>query len=455
MIDKKACAGFSAKNLGKSLYFAALPGRLPTVKIIRQLFLIASFFSGLIFSAHATFSSIYIFGDSISTTTTNTSASLFPNTYYGQRYSNGRTWVEVLAQRQRLGANSITNVNWAYSSNNLSFYGQYSPVLLNNVNSFTPPANATNCLFIVWVCNADFVGDISAITKNSGTNQAQWTAAINSHLINHSNAIVSLYAKGCRDLVAPNAVDLTEIPQYNNSPSNYKAFVRQHIIGFNTSYTAMLNQIATSSPGLTIYVPDIFSLLDNVLTNAASYGLTNALYDYGNGDGPQSIDVFDAAYPPVKLLANANANGPGTNYIFLDPISPTAQFSEIIADVAQQLISPVQFSAIKQVNGSNRLDVVNLPVGLPGFVDNSTNPVPGSWTLGITNFTSLTSPQSIFIPTPPLPAGFGSGLTNISGGGGDINPNDPPSTNASGTNTFFNSAGQFYRLRFPYSWNWP
>jgi hypothetical protein len=62
MIDKKACAGFSAKNLGKSLYFAALPGRLPTVKIIRQLFLIASFFSGLIFSAHATFSSIYILG---------------------------------------------------------------------------------------------------------------------------------------------------------------------------------------------------------------------------------------------------------------------------------------------------------------------------------------------------------------------------------------------------------
>jgi len=94
-------------------------------------------------------------------------------------------------------------------------------------------------------------------------------------------------------------------------------------------------------------------------------------------------------------------------------------------------------------------------VGLGGFVDNSTNPVPGSWTLGVTNFTGLTSTQSIFIPTPPLPAGFGSGLTNISGGGGDINPNDPPSTNASGTNTFFNSAGQFYRLRFPYSWNWP
>ncbi len=33
-----------------------------------------------------------------------------------------------------------------------------------------------------------------------------------------------------------------------------------------------------SCPGLTIYEPDFFSLLDNILTNAAAYGVTNALY---------------------------------------------------------------------------------------------------------------------------------------------------------------------------------
>jgi phospholipase/lecithinase/hemolysin len=421
------------------------------VKTIRQIAALASFFGGLIFSAHATFSSIYIFGDSLSATATNNATGAYKTNYYGGtlRYSNGRTWVEVLAQRQGLGANSITNVNWAYSSNNLSFYGNFSALLVTNVNRFSPPANATNCLFVLWVDNADFVGDISAIT---GTDQAAWINAVNQHLANHFSIITNLYAKGCRTLVAPNAADITTIPEFNNSGTAYCTFVRRQITSFNASYATMLQQICASSPGLTIYNPDIFSLLNNVLTNAASYGLTNALYDQGNGAGPQPIDAIDAYY--YGLINSAALNGPGTNYIFWDGLGdPTAAMGEVIADFAQQCISPVQFSAIKQVNGSNRLDVVNMPVGLAGFVENSTNPVPGSWT-SVTNFTSLTSAQSIFIPTPPLPAGFGSGLTNISGGVGDINPNDP-STNAPGTNSFFNSAGQFYRLRFPYSWNWP
>jgi hypothetical protein len=419
------------------------------VKALRQIATIAAFFGGLIFSAHASFSSIYIWGDTLSTTTNNSSPD--PD-YYGMRESNGRTWVEVLAQRQGLGANSITNVNWSYSSNNLSYYYHLSSNVVADLKTFNSPANASNCLFVLWVDNADFVADMLVpFQPPSGTNQALWTAAINQHLINHSNAIVSLYAKGCRTLVAPNAADVTTIPYFNNSGAAYCTFVRRQITNFNASYAVILQQICANSPGLVIYNPDIYSLLNNVLTNAASYGLTNALYDQGSGFGPQPIDAIDAyQYNMINSLA---LNGPGTNYIFWDDISPTAAMGEVIADFVQQCISPVQFSAIKQVNGSNRLDVVNMPVGLGGFVDNSTNPVPGSWTL-VTNFTSLTSAQSIFIPTPPLPVGFGSGAPTNSGGPVDINPEDP-STNASGTNTFFNTAGQFYRLRLPYSWNWP
>ena len=78
--------------------------------------------------AQAAFTSIHIFGDGISTTTNNPTPSQL---YYGYnlRQSNGRVWVEVLAQRQGLGANSITNVSWSNSSNNWSYYGQYSSIL--------------------------------------------------------------------------------------------------------------------------------------------------------------------------------------------------------------------------------------------------------------------------------------------------------------------------------------
>jgi len=80
-----------------------------------------------VFRAQAGFTSLYIFGDGASTTTNYGVAPT--NLYYGKRNSNGRVWVEVLAQRQGLGANSITNVSWSNSSNNWSYYGQYSSIL--------------------------------------------------------------------------------------------------------------------------------------------------------------------------------------------------------------------------------------------------------------------------------------------------------------------------------------
>ncbi|HEY5345278.1 MAG TPA: hypothetical protein VIK62_02920 [Verrucomicrobiae bacterium] len=422
------------------------------MKRLIQFTTVILFLGGLVFSARASFSSIYVFGDTISATTTNnvigTSGT---NYFYGTRYSNGRDWVEVLAQRQGLGANSITNANWAYSSNNLSFYGQYSPLLVTNINKFVAPANATNCLFIVWVDNADFVGDMTSFgSPPAVNNQAAWTAAINQHLTNHFNAITKLYAKGCRTLIAPNAVDVTTVPQFNNSSASWRTFVRQQIVNFNTSYAAMLNQIQSSPsyPGLKIYAPDIFSLLNNVLTNAASYGLTNAL------SGGFSIDVMET--PSLSPWA---LNGPGTNYIFWDPNGdPTAKMQAIVADTVQQMISPVQINGLTQINGSNRLDVVNMPVGLNGFLDGSTNLAQaGNWTL-VTNFNSTGTAQSIFVVTPPLPANFGAGGSGGSGGlSGPPVPGQGGSGSTTSTNTDLgvNFAAQFYRLRFPYAWNWP
>lgn len=409
------------------------------MKTFRNLAAVGLFLGSLVFSSHATFSSIYIWGDSISTTTN----SYAPDSqYYGQRQSNGRTWVEVLAQRQGLGANSLTNVYWNYNSNNLSYYYHLSSDVVTDIKNFIAPGNATNCLFVLWVNNADFVDDMTHFgAPPKGTNQGNWTAAINQHIANHFSVITNLYAKGCRSLIVPNAVDVTTIPQFSGSVEPYRKFVRQQIINFNANYTAMLNQISASFPGLKIYSPDIFSLLDKVEANAAAYGLTNALDYYGN-----TIDAISVLHP-------SGINGPGTNYIYWDYTSPTAAMSEVIADFCQQYLSPVRIAGLKQVNGSNRLDLVNMPVGLSGCLDNSTNLTTASWTL-VTSFDSIANSQSLLVPTPPLPAGFGLGGGSGGGGGGSIDPNNP-GTNAPSTNAVFNSASQFYRLRFPYAWNWP
>ena len=178
--------------------------------------------------AQAGFSSLYVFGDGVSTTTSN--ATPLVNYYYGKRNSNGRVWVELLAERLGLTNNywystnnsmqlsytnlSASSTNWSYSSNNWSFYGNFSPVLETNINHFTAPADASNALFIVWVNDADFVGYMGNIYPS--TNIVTWTNAINQSLTNHWNIITNLYyAKGARTLVMPNAVDITEIPDYN------------------------------------------------------------------------------------------------------------------------------------------------------------------------------------------------------------------------------------------------
>ena len=379
-------------------------------------------------TASAAFSSLYVFGDTLSSTADPHAPG--GSYFYGQRDSNGRVWVEVLAQRQGL--------NFDNAKNN-SYWDHNSADLVNELKNFTAPPDAANALVIVWVCNADTF-DAAQVPDNS----AQWIAANNQAQVNHLQIITNLYGKGVRTLILPNAVDISEIPAFNAGIS-YTGVEHAGCLDYNAKFVNTINQARALCPGLKIYAPDFFTLLNNVLTNAASYGLTNALSAQGF-----SIDAYSD-----PTIANLTLNGQGANYIFWDPQDPTAMFHEIIADIAQQIISPVKISGLKQVNGSNQLNVVNMPVGLNGFLDGSTNPVPGSWTL-VTGFNSVSTTQSLFVVTPPLPAGFGSGSPTGPGGGNILpDPNDPGTNTVSGTNTFINTAAQFYRLRFPYAWNWP
>jgi phospholipase/lecithinase/hemolysin len=352
--------------------------------------------------AHAGFSSLYIFGDGTSATTN------YPNStnYYGNRYSNGRCWVEVLAQRQGLGASSLVSTNWTYSTNNRSFYGHYSYLMVTNVNNFVAPPNASNCLFIVWVANADFVEDITAFNSGIPGNLAAWTNSGNQHIANHFRAITNLYAKGMRTLIAPNAVDLGKTSQYNSYPTNGRAFIRQRIIEFNTAYSNRLDQIRASSPGLTIYTPDVFALLDEVVANAAQYGLTNALDDTKHITSATETTAFS----PWPL------NGSGTNYIWWGQIAPSARFHAVIADTVQQMITPVDVGDLVPVNTSNQLQIVNAPVGMNGTVLFATNLTQSVWLTNST-FSTLTVTQAVFVNS-----------TNLQ---------------------------RFYRLKFPWQWTWP
>jgi phospholipase/lecithinase/hemolysin len=380
------------------------------------------FFGLVVFSTRASFTSLCIFGDGVSTTTNNVQTNSF---YYGYRFCNGRVWVELLAQQLNLTNNywysnnianqlsytnlSASSTNWSYSSNNCSYFAHSSSILITELSSLAVSADFSRTLFIVWVNDADFVYDMQHYTPYSDSNLAVWTNAINQSISNHFTAITNLYAKGMRTLVMPNAVDITEIPFYSGNSASAKSFVRQRVIDFNTAFNATLSNAMVLCPGLTIYEPDFFSLLDNVLTNASRYGLTNALY------GGHTVDAINAYYND-GMLPNINLNGPGANYIFWDSYDPSSKAQAVMAGVTRQLIAPVQIDDITSQNGTNQLSLDKVPVGLNGVLLGSTNLALTNWTT-VTNFNSTNTAQSVSVPVPgPM---------------------------------------QFYRLKFPFTWTWP
>ena len=384
------CAQQTAAALFR-LYFAQYARQTRNVKRFARFTLVLLLFGPFGFPSRAAFTSLYVFGDGVCTTTNNPSAGPY---YYGLRRTNGRIWIEVLAQRQ--GITYESNKNWSY-------YGHYSSNLVANVHSFTAPPDASNALFVVWVNDADFVDYMGRIYPS--TNIVTWTNAMNQSLSNHFRAITNLFhAKGARTLILPNAVDITKIPQYNNSPTVGKNFIRQRVIQYNTAFaTTLMNQIKTNCAGITIYVPDVFTLLDDILANAVNYGLTNALY---NG---QPIDVLEDDSLEDKSLA-----GPGTNYIFWDPTDPTAKAHAVVADTVQQLIWPVRISNITSLDGSNRLEATNIPIGRDGLVEGSST--LRNWAT-VANINSTNATQTTLIPRA--------------------------------------DKLRFYRLRFPFAWSWP
>jgi outer membrane lipase/esterase len=336
------------------------------------LFLISGLLALASASAHAAYSSLYTFGDGVCTTTNSPGGAQF----YGHRYSNGRVWIEVLAERQGVGYE--VNKNW-------SFFGHYSRNLVTNVSAFAAPGDASSALFIVWVNNADFVdilGDPS-ITYSSN-NIAKWTNAMNFSISNHLTAVQTLYQKGARSFVLPLTVDITKAPFYSLSV-NDEAFVRQRIVDYNLSFTNRLRQWQATRPGVSLFTPDLFKLFDGLTQTPGIFGLTN------------STGYALESFPTAPLW------GAGTNFLFWDYLHPTAKVHEIIADTVQNLIAPPRITSGSAVSGAVTWQLANLPIGLGGMVETGTN--FATWT-ATGSFMSTNATQLVTAPVTASPQFF-------------------------------------------------
>ncbi len=346
--------------------------------------------------AHASFTSLHVFGDGVCTTTDN---AFGPPLYHGNRYSNGRVWVEVLAQWQGL----------AYvPSANLSYYGHDSGELLQNLAAFTPPADAATALFALWSANADFVEftlDVLPPPYDAGDLPA-WAAFTGQAVARHQQAVDLLYQKGARTLVVFNAADIAATPVYHQMDASSKQFIRQRTVEFNLAFKAALAGREAALPGLRIHQPDAFALFDQVLSNPAAFGLTHQPGQYG-------LLLVNPGDPDLLRT------GPGTECVFWDDLHPTGRFQVHLAALVQRMISPARLTRIAFAGADVQLDLAGIPLGLQGHVDGSSTPGSG-WL----------PEASVLEPAPG-----GSTTTSVT-------------LPAAGSRRFF-------RLRFPVAWSWP
>jgi thermolabile hemolysin len=348
----------------------------------------------LIPCAGSTYTSLYVFGDSLSGVygggyqyppPPGTSV----DNYFQGRFSNGKVWVEYLAAQQGI----------AFDTNkDFSFFGNTVEDVLNDIiyGNYDPPPDAGTSLFVLWSASSDCFANVFQYS----TNAPSWSIGTSNAMVAFGNAIDLLYSQGIRTMVIPNSVDISMVPLFTYSLTNlagvtndlgpYLTAIRGLVQQFNTSLAGQIASSRAAHGDLIIFAPDFFAQFNFLLTHPAAYGITK-----------ENIDALEDA-----SLTDKSFTGPGANYLFWDYLHPTTKVHAAVANFVQQIISPLRTTGLTHSAGTDRFELSNLPIGRTGTLESTTSlRPPMTWTVRA-SIVATSATQSIAIPT--------SGLSNPS-----------------------------------------
>jgi phospholipase/lecithinase/hemolysin len=245
------------------------------------------------------FTAIVAFGDSYTDTGRSPSS---PPDYYDGRFSNGPLWIEYLSQT--LGFDYNADNNYAVS-------GTESDELGVAIAKFPGTKDSSGVLFAIWSGNNDFQGHL-----DEGANDTYWNGSVTHTVTSLTDSCSLLYAKGARNVVLFNQIDITRLPIFReNYSTDYGAYIRGKINDVNSRLQSALGPLLSGNPGLQIYVVDAYDDFNALLANYVSYGFTD--------------DTIGAINDPN--LANISFTGPGADYVFWDDQHPTTKTHDLIS----------------------------------------------------------------------------------------------------------------------------
>ena len=305
-------------------------------QILSTGFVLFSFLSPLKAWA-ATFTQMYVFGDSLSDTGNVFNASLQalgtgfpPPPYFNGRFSNGPNWVDYLAEDLKLNPTPVTalglgippsqGINFAFGGATTGLDNTIDPRLpglQQQVGLFTqlvPATQAANpdALYVLWAGANDYLPTES--TAFTPFNTPETTIG------NLSFALSTLAAVGAKNFLVVNLPDLGELPRTNKTPnsSNLNTLTSLH----NTSLTATINALrSTAGSDLNINQVDVNSLFSDAISNPDKYGFTN---------------VTDACINNLTcVLGNQSEQN---KFLFWDFVHPTTAVHKQIGELAYKVL---------------------------------------------------------------------------------------------------------------------
>lgn len=274
----------------------------------------------------ASFSSMYVFGESTSDTGNlfNTSLALTgtgnpPPPYFEGRISNGPNWIDYLAED--LGLNPVPvatitpgvfpteGINFAFAGATTGTANTINPILpalQQEITAFQgllaqtgQPADP-NALYIVWAGANDYLPTQSPIFTPYTTPEPS--------ISNLSFALNSLVQAGAKNLMVVNLPNLGELPRTANTP------ISESLNNLTQAHNAQLTTLTQSlSSDINVTSLDVNTLFASAINNPAQFGFTN---------------VTDPCFNGITVCNNPN------QYLFWDEIHPTTATHQFIADLA-------------------------------------------------------------------------------------------------------------------------
>jgi len=271
--------------------------------IVAIVLALVAFMTALTFSTQRVepIDQLVVFGDSLSDTGTVFRATngLYPSDppYFQGRYSNGRVWVEYLADRLGLSASQINNFAWGGASSG-GISDSLVPGLLSQVQSFTQTHSQIDsaALYVLWAGANDYLqgADDSAMPVK--------------HVM---DAIGSLSGAGARRVLVANLPNLGQLPATRNSATSASLtlLTQAHNQGLRRS----LKSLGQQQPELKIMTLDANALYQEAVTNPAKFAFTN---------------VTNACVAESKACSDPE------QFLFWDGIHPTTKAHQILAEQA-------------------------------------------------------------------------------------------------------------------------